>query len=74
MNPFLQWGNRILFLAAVALAVMAVWEKAANMAGLTLLRGLMQPGRLLEHAALALMFVIAIQLRQIKLGLTKTGS
>jgi ABC-type phosphate/phosphonate transport system permease subunit len=74
MDQLLNLSNRILFIAACVLAVLAVREKFANMSGMTMLRGVMEPGRLLEHAALALLFVIAIQLRQIKLGLNKTAS
>jgi hypothetical protein len=70
----IKLANRILFLAAGILVVLAVWEKVANIAGLTLLRGVMQPARLLEHAALALLFVIALQLRDVRISLDKNGN
>ena len=61
---------RVLFLASFILAGLAVWEKAANMMGLTLLRGAYPPGRLLEFSAVALLFVIALLLREIKVTLS----
>jgi hypothetical protein len=60
--------SRILFIGSFVLAGLAVWEKLANMIGYTLLR-VYSPGRLLEFAAIALFFVIALQLREIKSSL-----
>lgn len=66
--------SRVLFVLAFALAGFAVWEKVANMTGRTLvfLRGYL-PSRLLELAAIALLFVIALQLREIKHGSLRGG-
>ena len=59
--------SRILFVVAFVLAGLAVWERLAQWAGYTLLRGTYDPWRLLEYAAVALLFVVALQLREIKL-------
>ena len=56
----------ILFIASFLLAGIAVFEKLANLAGFTLLRGY-DPWRILELVAVALLFVIALQLREIKI-------
>ncbi len=65
--------SRILFIGSFVLAGLAVWEKLANMIGYTLLR-VYSPARLLEFAAIALFFVIALQLREIKSSLKMQGS
>jgi len=57
--------SRVLFLVAFLLAGLAVWEKLLNAVGFTVLRGY-APSRLLEYAAVAVLFVIALQLREIK--------
>ena len=57
---------RILFIASFILAGIGIWEKLANLCGLTLLRGF-DPWRFLELSAVALLFVIALQLREIKM-------
>ena len=59
--------SRILFAGSFVLAGLAVWEKLANSLGFTLtfLRGY-APSRLLELSAVALLFVIALQLRELK--------
>ena len=59
--------SRTLFFVAFALAGLAVWERLANMWGfsLTFLGGY-APSRLLELALVSLLFVIALQLREIK--------
>jgi hypothetical protein len=62
---FVSW---VLFIGAVILAGLACWEKLANLWHMTLLRGF-DPWRLLELAAVALLFVAVIQLREIRLSL-----
>jgi hypothetical protein len=57
--------SRVLFLVAFLLAGLAVWEKLLNAFGFTVLRGY-APSRLLEYAAVAVLFVIALQLREMK--------
>ncbi len=61
--------NRILFIASFIFAGITVWEKIANSMGLTLTRGYYSNWQLLEYSAIALLFVIALQLREIKLSL-----
>jgi hypothetical protein len=63
----------ILFIGAVALSGLTCWEKVANLSNLTLLRGY-NPWRLLELAAVALLFVAVIQIREIRLSLTEKES
>jgi hypothetical protein len=58
-------ASRILFVGAFAAAGLAVWERLINLFGYTVLRGYL-PGRLLELSAVAVLFVIALQLREIK--------
>lgn len=60
-------ANRILFVGAFALAGLAVLEKLSNVLGFTLAYATTYPAsRLLELAAVALLFVIALDLREIK--------
>jgi len=66
MSKLISLLSRILFLISFVIAGVAVWEKLANLFGMTLLRGY-PPSRLLEFAAVVLLFVIAMQLREIKL-------
>jgi hypothetical protein len=65
---------RILFVAAFVLAGLAAWEKLARKFGYTVLRGSYEPWRLLEFAAVAALFVMALQLREIKMTLRAKGS
>ncbi len=66
-------ASRFLFVAAFVLGGLAVWEKLTNMIGLTLVfLGGYTPARLLELAAVALVFVIALQLRDMKYGASVT--
>lgn len=65
---------RILFLASFAIAGVAVWEKLANLMGMTLTRGYYSNTQLLEFSAIALLFVLALQLREIKSVLSAQGS
>jgi hypothetical protein len=65
---------RIFLVAAFVLAGLAVWERLARLLGYTLLRGAYDPWRLLEYAVVALLFVVALQLREIKMELRAKGS
>ena len=58
---------RILFVASFILAGLGVLEKLVNFFGYTLLR-VYDPWRLLELSAVAILLVIALQLREIKLS------
>jgi len=64
---------RILFLASFVIAGIAVWEKMAHLMGLTLTRGYYSNIQLLELSAIALLFVLALQLREIKSILSSQG-
>jgi hypothetical protein len=66
--------SRILFVAAFILAGLAVWERLARQFGYTVFRGYYDPWRLLEYAVVALLFVVALQLREIKLAQRGKGS
>ena len=66
--------SRILFIASFIIAGIALWEKLANLIGLTLTRGYYSNTQLLEFSIIALLFVIAIQIREIKLSLESKGS
>ena len=61
--------SRALFVVSFLLAGLAAWEKVANWMGMTLLRGTYAPWRLLEFAVVGLLFVIALQLREIRSAL-----
>jgi hypothetical protein len=74
MQQLTRVASRILFAAAILLAGLAVSEKLANFLGLTVLRSYYTPARLLELSVVALIFVIALQLREIKRSLNSKGS
>jgi hypothetical protein len=65
MNAIISLISRVFFVIAFVLAGLAVWEKLANMMGQTLLRTY-TPSRLLELSVVMLLFVIAMQLRELK--------
>ena len=74
MQRFTSIANRILFVIAFVLAGLAAWEKLAQAFGYTLLRSSFNPSRLLEYSAIALFFVMALELREIKMSLRAKGS
>jgi len=57
--------SRVFFLGAFVLLGLAVIERVANAAGYTILQ-LYRGGRLLDFAAILLVFVIALQTREMK--------
>lgn len=57
--------SRLFFLGAFALLALALIERIANASGYTILQ-LYTGGRLLEFAVVLLVFVIAVQLREMK--------
>lgn len=65
---------RLLFIVAFLLGCLAAWEKLARLFGYTILGGYYEPWRLLEFSAVILLFVIALQLREIKMSLHERGS
>jgi hypothetical protein len=56
---------RVLFVVAFILAGIAIWEKLANLLGYTFVK-VYAPWRLLEFAVVVLLFIIPLQLREIK--------
>ena len=68
MKKLASIASRILFVVAFLFAGLALLERALNATGFTLLQGSILPSRLLELAAIAVLFVIALQLREIKEG------
>ena len=67
-----HWFSRLFFFGGLAMLAVAALEAVVNLAGYTILRDLYTKGRLLELAAILLVFVITILLRQIRDEL-KTG-
>jgi len=65
LEKLMSMTSRLFFLCAFVLLGFAVIERIANATGYTILR-LYQGGRLLEFAVILLVFVIAIQLREMK--------
>jgi hypothetical protein len=66
--------SQILFVVAFILAGLGAWERLARLFGYTVTRGLYDPWRLLEFSTVALLFVMALQLREIKLSMRAKGS
>jgi hypothetical protein len=62
--------RRAFFYGAFVVAAVAVIEKIANIMKYTLFKGIPEPSRLLEYAAIGLLFAIAMQLHQIRLLLS----
>ena len=58
--------NRLFFVGAFALFAIAMLEKVANVAGYTIIGESYSPGRLFEFAAIMLLFVITLLLRNIR--------
>ena len=58
--------SRLFFLAAFVLIVLAIAEGAVNFFGYTIVGEAYRAGRLLEFAAVLLIFVVALTLRQLR--------
>ena len=63
--------SRVFVIGAFALLALAISEKVVNVCGYTLLREFYTPWRLLEFAAVGLLFVVVLLLRQIREDLKK---
>jgi len=63
----------VLFLGALVMVGLAIWEKLGNLIGYTLFRNTYTPGRLLEFSAVVVLFVIALQLGEIGRSLDRKG-
>jgi hypothetical protein len=74
LERWISLASRVLFSSAFALLGLALVERTANAVGYTILRGIFGGGRLLEIAAIFLIFVIAIQLREVKVELRRLRS
>lgn len=71
LERLISLASRLLFSGAFALLALALIERTANAAGYTVLRGAFTGGRLLEIATVLLIFVIAMQLREMKTELRR---
>lgn len=69
MKMLISLFCRILFVLSFVLAGIALWEKLANVAGYTVLRGAIGAGRLLELSSMCLLFVIALLLWEVSQAL-----
>lgn len=65
--------NRVFFFGAFILLFLAILESVINLFGYTILREFYTAGRLLEFAAILLVFVIALLLRQLRDELREKG-
>ena len=66
MESLTSLMSRVFFVVALVLLALSVFEALANFGGYTIMRGTYSAGRLLEFAALLLIFVMAIVLRQVR--------
>jgi hypothetical protein len=62
--------RRVFFFGSFALAAVALLEKLMNVFHFTLFQGNFSPYRLLEFAAIGVLFAIALQLHEIRLVLS----
>jgi hypothetical protein len=75
MSEITSQISRVLFVASFVLAALAVLEKVANLFGYMAANSYEAPWRLLEIAGIALLFVCALQLREIHHSvMTRSGS
>ena len=65
MDQITSFINRTLFVLSFVLAIVAVVEKVMNLMGYTVLGGRYDPSQLLGYAGTGLLFVFALQLREI---------
>jgi hypothetical protein len=61
-----EFTRRTFSLVSFGLLALAVLEKTCNVAGYTLVKGSVAPQRMLEYAAVLLLFVLAILLRDVR--------
>jgi len=65
LDKLISMTSRLFFFGALVLFGLALIERVANAAGYTILQ-LYRGGRLLEFAVVLLVFVIAMELRELK--------
>lgn len=71
-QKFNAWLSDAFLFISTVLILVAVLEKVSNVFGYTFLKRFSyEPGRLLEFAAVFLIFVIATVLRQLRQSMTK---
>jgi len=58
--------SRILFVGCFLMAAFAVWERVLNLFGFTVLGEAYSSSRVLEFSGVGVLFVIALQLRELK--------
>ena len=73
MDNFTRFVSRSLFVVSFMLAIIAISGKLGKMLGLEVLSGY-PPSRLLAFSAVSLLFVIALQLRDIKKAINNKDS
>ena len=71
VRPLASLISRILFIVSLAMVALAFVERVVNLFDFTILRGTYTSARLLELAAILMVFVIVILLRQIRDSLRK---
>ena len=71
LATFNSLSSRVFVIGAFVLLALAILEKVVHLFGYTLLREFYSPGRLLEFAAVGLLFVVVLLLRQIREDLKK---
>ncbi len=71
LDKLLSAVSRLFFWGALVLLVIAIAERVVNVFGYTILRGAYTAGRMLEFAAVLLIFVIAMSLQQLRDSLKK---
>jgi len=74
MDALTSFVSRLFFLFAFCLLALSLFEALANIWDYTVLRGIYSAGRLLEFAAILLIFVMAIVLRQVRDELRRRGA
>jgi hypothetical protein len=74
INQLTSLISRILFTASFITAGIVFLEKLANYVGYTLTRGYYSNWQILDLSAIALLFVIALQLREIKRSLAANNT
>jgi hypothetical protein len=69
LEKLVSMVSRLFFLGGFALLALALFERIVNATGYTILQG--KGARLLDFAVVLLLFVIAVQLREMKEELRK---
>ena len=74
MEKMMSFISRLFFLASFVLVTLALFDRVLNLFGYTILPGGYTSGRMLEFAAIMLIVVIALLLRQIRETLKRTAT